>query len=100
VRRREVKDIALQRVWRLFELAEEVHQRSPELADRYVDLARRVAMRCRVRLPRPLRRRFCHRCGRFLVPGVNCRVRLTGGGSSHVAVTCLSCGHVHRIPLT
>ncbi|RLF09035.1 MAG: ribonuclease P [Thermoprotei archaeon] len=98
--RREVRDIALQRIWRLFKLAEEIHARSPELADRYVELARRIAMRCRLRIPRPLRRCFCHRCGRFLVPGVNCRVRLAKRRSPHVAITCLSCGHIHRIPLS
>ncbi|MEM4699952.1 MAG: ribonuclease P protein component 4 [Candidatus Nezhaarchaeales archaeon] len=99
MRRRRVKDLALQRIARLFEAAEEVYRKYPEVADRYVELARRISMRCRVRIPRPLRRRFCHSCYRFLVPGVSCRVRLSPRRSPHVVITCLRCGYIHRIPI-
>ena len=94
----EVRDIARQRVRWLFELADRVFERDPALADRYVELARLIAMRVRVRIPRDLRRRFCHNCGCLLKPGVNCRVRLAKRRSPHLAITCLRCGYVHRIP--
>ncbi|MCX8204589.1 MAG: ribonuclease P [Candidatus Nezhaarchaeota archaeon] len=100
LRWRKVRDLALQRIVRLFEVASEVYHRYPELADRYVELAKRISMRCRARIPRPLRRRFCHNCGSFLVPGVNCRVRLAPRRSPHVVITCLKCNYVHRIPIT
>lgn len=99
MRRGETRDLALQRIVKLFEMADEVYRRYPKMADRYVELARKISMRCRVRIPRPLRRRFCHSCGGFLVPGANCRVRLSPRRSPHVAITCLRCGHVHRIPI-
>lgn len=99
LRRRKVEDLALQRIVRLFEAASEVYHRCPEVADRYVELARRISMRCRVRIPKPLRRRFCHNCYCFLVPGANCRVRLSPRRSPHVVVTCLKCGYIHRIPI-
>ncbi|RLF16608.1 MAG: ribonuclease P [Thermoprotei archaeon] len=95
---REARDIARQRIRRLFELAEEASRREPSLADRYVELARLISMRVKVRIPRDLRRRFCHNCGSYLRFGVNCRVRLAKRRSPHVAITCLRCGYVHRIP--
>lgn len=67
-----------------------------ELADRYVDLARRVGMRYNVRVPTTYRRRFCRGCYRYLQPGASSRTRLSRG---RVVTTCLRCGHVSRIPL-
>jgi ribonuclease P protein subunit RPR2 len=67
-----------------------------EHADRYVDIARRVGMRYNVRVPTTYRRRFCRGCYRYLQPGVSSRTRLSRG---RVVTTCLSCGHVSRIPL-
>ncbi len=67
-----------------------------ELADRYVDLARRVGMRYNVRVPTTYRRRFCRGCYRYLQPGVSSRTRLSRG---RVVTTCLRCGHVSRMPL-
>ena len=67
-----------------------------ELADRYVELARRVGMRYNVRVPRPLKRRFCSECYRYLLPGVTSRTRMKRG---RAVTTCLRCGHVLRIPL-
>ena len=37
---------------------------------------------------RDLRRRYCHRCAAFLVPGRNMRVRVHRG---YVVVTCGAC---------
>lgn len=85
-----IRKIARERIGLLFRLADEVVSVDPALADRYVDLARRIAMKQRIRLDRELRRRFCHHCYRFLVPGVNMRVRVHRG---RVVITC---GHCHR----
>ena len=45
------KQIALQRVHTLFRLAKEVICEDPELAQRYVKIARRIAMGTKLRLP-------------------------------------------------
>ncbi len=95
----EIKAIAIERIRRLFEMADYMFHIDPELSNRYVELARRIAMRCRVRIPRDLRRRFCHNCYKFLVPGVNCRVRIAKRREPHVAITCLECGNVMRLNL-
>jgi len=89
------KTIAAERIARLFELAEGVFEKHPELADRYVKLAWKIATRYNIRFPLALKRRFCRKCLSFLRPGVSCRVRVQQGC---VTVTCLRCNHVTRLP--
>jgi len=88
-------DMAEQRIKKLFELAEKAYPSRPDLANRYVDIARRICMRHRVSMPRELKRRMCKKCGAFLVPGENSRVRLDG---KNVVITCLQCGTIKRYP--
>ncbi|NOZ82282.1 MAG: ribonuclease P [Euryarchaeota archaeon] len=87
--------IARERMEILMQLAEEVFHRDRKLARRYVQLARRIAMKYNLRFPAGWKRRFCRRCGSFLVPGVNLRVRCR---KLRVIYTCLECGHVRRVP--
>jgi len=96
---RQTRRTALERIRTLFEKAEETFREDPSLAQRYVDLARKIAMRTRTRLPPDLRRRVCRGCKGLLVPGETSRVRIRQEREPHVAVTCLRCGHVTRIPL-
>ncbi|MFQ6072382.1 MAG: ribonuclease P protein component 4 [Methanosarcinales archaeon] len=90
-----IKDIAKQRIERLFELAEQEFKTHPERSNRYVQLARKIGMRYRVRLPKPLKRRICKHCYSYLVIGNNARVRLR---RNYVAVTCLCCNKQMRFP--
>jgi ribonuclease P protein subunit RPR2 len=93
------KRIALQRVRTLFSLAKEVIREDPELAQRYVKIARRIAMGTKLRLPREYRRLVCRHCKSFILPGVNCRVRIQSRREPHVVITCLNCGKHSRMPL-
>lgn len=95
----DTKRIALQRIEVLFQLAKEkIHDR-PDLAQRYVEIARKIAMRTRLHLPLEYRLYLCRQCKRFILPGVNSRVRLQPRREPHVVVTCLNCGRIMRIPL-
>jgi len=87
--------IAKERIERLFELAEREFRHNPELSHTWLELARRISMRTRVRIPRELKRRMCKSCHRLLVPGRSARVRLKRG---RVCITCLACGRVMRYP--
>ncbi len=93
-----VRRIALERVERLLEMAKETWNEDPDRARRYVELARKIAMKGRVRLPRRLKRSFCKRCNAPLIPGETARVRLRTNRMPHVSVTCLECGTVYRYP--
>jgi len=93
------KQIALQRVHTLFGLAKKVVHENPELAQRYVQLARKIAMRTRLRLPKEYRILVCRKCKRFILPGVNCRTRIQQRREPHMVITCLNCGGHLRIPI-
>ncbi len=92
----EQERLARERIRILFECAGKAFPTDPALADRYVLLARRIAMRHRIRIPRDIRRRFCRYCSSYLVFGVNARVRIHRG---KVVVTCQVCGRQRRYPL-
>lgn len=96
-RKKWVQDIALQRMEKLFWLAEiEAEKRNGEArSDRYVQLARKIGMRYRVRMPRHLKMRICKGCYSFLIPGRNARVRLKG---DYLTTTCQKCGKEMRRP--
>ncbi len=83
----------MQRIIRLFELAECEHDQKK--CDRYVELARKLSMRHRVRIPRELKMRICKHCYSYLTPGEISRVRLDG---RNIVVTCLNCGGQMRRP--
>ncbi|MBE6506904.1 MAG: ribonuclease P [Methanocorpusculum parvum] len=90
-----VKQIARERIEILFSLVHD-KQDNPELADRYVSLAREISMRQRLRLSKQQKRSFCRSCGAHFVPGRNLRVRVQHG---KVIYTCQECGNVVRIPV-
>jgi ribonuclease P protein subunit RPR2 len=95
----ETKQIALDRIRTLFRLARETIHENPDLAQRYVNIARRISMTAKVRLPIECRRQVCRYCKKFILPGVNCRVRLQQRWEPHVVVTCSLCGKSARFPL-
>ena len=87
------KMVAKERISILFSQAQEAFHEHPERSNRYVALARRIAMRQRVRIDREFRRQYCHHCYAFLVPGQNMRVRVHRG---NVVVTCGICNKKMR----
>jgi len=95
----ETRQIALQRIRTLFRLAKRKIREEPELAQRYVEIARKIAMRTKLRLPKEYRRMICRHCKSFIYPCVNCRVRVRQRREPHIVITCLICGKCTRIPL-
>lgn len=87
------RDIARQRMERLFELAGASAGTHPERSDRYVELALRIGMRLRVRPTREMKRMFCKSCWGFLSPAQR-MVRLRGG---ILVIKCMRCGHISRM---
>ena len=92
-RTRVTQSIARERIARLFEAARQAFADHPERSRRYVEIARRIAMRQRIRIDRVLRRQFCHHCHAYLVPGRNLRIRVHDG---YVVATCLCCNKKAR----
>lgn len=98
-RKQSVKEIALERIQILVAVALKEKQ-DPALASRQAFLAKKVAMRHRVRMPYEIRQLYCKKCKAFIVPGRTARVR-TGnrrrsGKAKAVRITCSLCGHTYR----
>ena len=90
-----VKEIARERIDKLFEMAESVYDEDPALSHRYVEIALKISQRGLVKVPRKWKRRYCKSCHSFLKPGKNCKVRIR---SPKVTIKCLECGEITRIP--
>lgn len=92
---KEHQKIAKERVEVLFKQAKEMFKEDPKFSDRYVYLARKIAMKYKVKIPSRLKRKFCKHCYKYLVPSVNCRVRAQRG---KIVYYCLSCKKFARLP--
>lgn len=93
------KQIAKHRVQVLFQQARSTYKANPQLAQRYITTARKIAMAAQMRLPTVYKRQICKNCNAFLVSGETSRVRTRPTREPHVVITCLKCGHQTRIPL-
>ncbi|MEK6919515.1 MAG: ribonuclease P protein component 4 [Thermoproteota archaeon] len=94
-----VRTIAGERIDILLSQAREMLDRDPKLSKRYVELARKISMRTKVRIPSSQKRYLCKGCGTILIPGRNARVRVLAG-NPRIVITCLSCGALRRYPFT
>ena len=87
------QEIALERVKVLFKEAQIKFKTDSKLAQRYVDIARKTAMKVNLRMPRELKRKICKHCYHYLVPSKTCRVRIH---KNKVIYYCLSCKNYMR----
>lgn len=89
------KKIASERIIILFDQAKKAFKKDLKLSNRYVLLARKIAMKYKVRIPSALKKQFCKHCHSYLVPSVNVRVRTKEG---KVVYYCLNCKKYMRFP--
>ena len=92
----EIKRIAEERIKILFKYAFEYAKKDLELSRKYVELARKIAMRANIRL-KNLKRKFCKYCNTPLIFGYTARVRLDKRHKT-INVTCLVCNRTKRYP--
>jgi|SRR3989344_5683224 len=90
------KTEALEKIKVLFREAEIQSGKNYPLSNRYVSLARKIAMKYNIRIPRELKRKFCRHCYYFLVPDKTCRVRIH---KSRVIYYCFNCRKFIRFML-
>ncbi|MBI2109938.1 ribonuclease P [Candidatus Woesearchaeota archaeon] len=88
--------LAEEHILALFKEAENEFKKHPERSNRYVKLARRIAMKFQIKLPIELKRKFCKHCNAFLKPGMNCRIRIN---KSRVIYYCFKCKKYMRFNL-
>jgi len=81
--------IALERIYRLFELAEQ--KENSKYAKRYVSLAKRIGERTNVTIPKELKKKFCKKCFSLNVEQKK--------EKPFLEVKCRDCGFVKRFSL-
>lgn len=90
------KIIAKKRINILFQIANQNAKKGRfDLADRYVDLARKLSMRYLTPIPNEFKRRYCKHCYSYLLPLINCRIRIR---HSKIIIYCNNCQKFTRIP--
>jgi|TARA_B100000809_G_C15040122_1_gene495236 ribonuclease P protein subunit RPR2 len=90
------KKIALERMYILVKIAISNARSDPNLAEKQANLARRISTRYRIRMPYELRINFCKKCKKFIVPGINSRIRIGRTPLKSIRITCNFCEHTYR----
>ncbi|MEM2174409.1 MAG: ribonuclease P Rpr2/Rpp21/SNM1 subunit, partial [Candidatus Micrarchaeia archaeon] len=67
----------------------------PERSKRYVEIARKIAMRKRVRLKK-LKYKFCKVCNLYLIPGYNEKIEIDKK-KKIIKYICLGCGAIRKL---
>ncbi len=81
------KTLAKSHVDSLFNQAEDQHA-NPSRGNRYISLARKIAMKFKLHLTSDQKRLFCKHCYKALYPGKNLRVRIH---NHRLIYYCLEC---------
>ena len=95
--KQEQKKIARERIKILFEQAEKIFPKNPERANRYIEIARKLAMKVNLRLTRTQKRKFCSHCYQYLQTGKNARIRTR---DKKLIIYCQKCKKYTRLPLS
>mgnify|MGYP006111108195 FL=1 len=90
------KKIALERMYILVKTAISNARSDPNLAEKQANLARRISTRYRISMPYELRINFCKKCKKFIVPGINSRIRIGRTPLKSIRITCNFCEHTYR----
>lgn len=88
--------IAGDRIKILFKKAGESFKSNPERSHRYVELARKISMKTKTKIPASLKKKSCKHCNKFLMPGFNCRVRTR---DKKLIYYCMECKKYSKMPL-
>ncbi len=94
--RKSRNEICVERMNILIENAILNGRKNPKLAQQQAQLARKLSMRQKIRMPYQLRMNFCKECKNFLVPGLTSKIRLGGSSIKAIRITCYYCGHTYR----
>jgi ribonuclease P protein subunit RPR2 len=96
MKRSTAREIAKERVRLLVDHALREALYDDILANYQAKLARKIAMRMRLRLPYEIRQLYCKRCKEFILPGISSRIRIGRSRLRAIRITCLKCGHIYH----
>ena len=90
------KEIASRRILILFENAISNARNNPQLSQRQAQIAKKIAMRFKIKMPWQIRSSFCKKCKKFIVPNISSRVRIGRTNVKSIRITCKFCSHTYR----
>ncbi|MBL7051819.1 MAG: ribonuclease P [Nanoarchaeota archaeon] len=91
------KKIVRERIEILFSEAAKIFSKNKKRSNRYVEIARKLAMKVNLSMPNIFRRQYCKYCYSYLRPGVNSTVRIR---DSKIIIYCKECKKYNRMPLS
>jgi ribonuclease P protein subunit RPR2 len=100
VRKHVAKEIAKERISLLIDNVLHEAKCDDDLANNQARLAKKIAMRMRLRLPYEIRQLYCKGCKQLILPGKTSRIRTGRSKLKAIRITCLKCGHIYRKVLT
>jgi ribonuclease P protein subunit RPR2 len=89
-------NIAKEHIALLLDKAKQRSKDNMPLTNRYITLARKIAMKFKIRLTSEQKRLFCPHCYKFMLPGKTSRVRIH---EHRIIYYCLTCKRFWRRPL-
>ena len=90
------KGIATKRMNILFNNAVSNARLNPDLAEKQAGLAKKISMKYKIKMSYEIRSCFCKKCKKFIVPGINSKVRVGRSSVKSIRITCNFCTHTYR----
>jgi len=89
------KQIALKRMEILFNNAILNAKNNPSLAQKQAEIAKKISMKFKIKMPFEISSSFCKKCKKFIPPGIASKIRL-GSKPKSIRITCSYCNHTYR----
>tara|TARA_B100000029_G_scaffold112107_1_gene104215 strand:+ start:7140 stop:7442 length:303 start_codon:yes stop_codon:yes gene_type:complete len=90
------REIATKRMQVLFDNAVSNARLDPDLAEKQAIAAKKISMKYKIKMPYEIRSCFCKKCKKFVVPGINSKVRVGRSNVKSIRITCNFCTHTYR----
>ncbi len=89
------KQIATRRIEILFNNALSNAKNNPGLAQRQAEIAKKISLKFKIKMPFEVSSSFCKNCKKFIAPGIASKIRLDSKPKS-LRITCTYCNHTYR----
>ena len=89
------KQIATRRIEILFNNALSNAKNNPGLAQRQAEIAKKISLKFKIKMPFEINSSFCKNCKKFIAPGIASKIRL-GSKPKSIRITCTYCNHTYR----
>ena len=90
------KEIATKRMEILFNNALSNAKNNPGLAQRQAEIAKKISLKFKIKMPFEISSSFCKKCKKFIVPNISSRVRIGRSNVKSIRITCKFCSHTYR----